>query len=49
MSVMEELYIRMVQVDHSDTVVVEDTNAGINLFSCGTSNPGKKVPWDKST
>ena len=49
MSAMEELEIVMVQVGHSDTEVVEDMNAGVNLLSRGTSNPGKRVSWDKST
>ena len=48
MGAMEELYIGMVQVGHSDTVVVEDMNAGIHLLSRGTFNPGKHVSWDKS-
>ena len=32
---------------HSGTGVVEDMNAGVNILSCGTSNPGKIVSWDK--
>ena len=43
MSAMEELDIGMVQVGHSGTGVVEDMNAGVNILSCGTSNPGKIV------
>ena len=26
---------------------MEDMNAGVNILSCGTSNPGKIVSWDK--
>ena len=32
MSAMEELVIGMVLVGHSDTGVVEDMNAGVNIF-----------------
>ena len=35
----------MVQVDHSDTGVVEDTNTGVNLLSRGTYNTGKKITF----
>ena len=49
MSVMEELDIGMVQVGHSDTRVVEDTNTGNKLLSHGTSNTGKQVSWDNIT
>ena len=49
MNAMEELDIGMVQVGHSDTGVVEDTKAGINVFSRGTYNPGKHVFWYKIT
>ena len=49
MSAMKDLYIGMVQVGHSDTGVVEYTNSGINLLSCGTFNTGKQVHWDKIT
>ena len=49
MSAMEKLKIDMIQVGHSDTGVVEDMNAGVNLLSHGTSNLGKSVSWDKST
>ena len=48
MSVMEELDIGMVQVGHSDTGVVEDMNAVVNILSQETSNSGKRVSWDKS-
>ena len=30
---------------HSGTGVVEDMNAGVNILSCGTSNPGKIMSW----
>ena len=43
MSAMEDLYIGMVQVVHSDTVVVEGKNARINVLSRGTYNTGKHV------
>ena len=45
MSAMEDIYIDMIQVGHSDTGVVEDMNAGVNLLSRGTSNPSKLVSW----
>ena len=49
MSAMEELDIGMIKVGHSDTGVVEDMNAGVNIFSRGISNTNKSVLWDKST
>ena len=49
MSAMEELDIGMVQVGHSYTEVVEYKNSGVNLLSCGTSNPGKQVSSAKNT
>ena len=49
MIAMEELDIGMVQVGHSYTGFIEDTNAGINLLSRGTSHPVKQVSLDKST
>ena len=48
MSAMEELDVGMVQVGHSDTVVVEDTNVGVNLFHLGTSIPGKQMSTAKN-
>ena len=48
MSALKYLDIGMIQVGHSDTGVLEATNAGINVLSCGKSNPGKHVYWDKS-
>ena len=48
MSAIEELYVGMVQVGCSDTGVVEDKNAGVNLSSRGTSNPGKQVYFAKN-
>ena len=38
----------MFQVRHSDTGVVEDTNAGVNLLSRRTSNPGMKSYFAKN-
>ena len=49
MSAMEELDFGIVQVGKSYSGVVEYMNAGVNLLSRGTSNPGKRVSWDKST
>ena len=49
MSAMEELDIGMVQVVHSDTGFVEDTKAGVNLLSRGTSNTGKQVYFTQNT
>ena len=48
-SAMEELDIGIFQVGHSDTGVVEYMNAGVNLLSRGTYNPGKRLSLDKST
>ena len=47
MSAMEKLDIGMVQVGHSHTGFMEDTNAGVNLLSRGKSNPGKQVYFVK--
>ena len=48
MIVMEELDIGMVHVVHLGTVLVEDTNTGMNLLSRGTYNPSKQESWDNS-
>ena len=49
MSATEELDIGIVQVVHSDTVFVEDTNSGIHLLYRRTSIPGNHMSWDNST
>ena len=49
MSAMEDLHIGIVQVGHSDTGVVEDTDAGVNLLSRGTSNISNKVSFVNNT
>ena len=48
MSKIEQLDIGMFPVRHSDTGVAEDTNAGVNLLSRRTSNPGMKSYFAKN-